>query len=56
MSEIAAGEMLPDFTVVYSNGLRRTDNRGMTELKNKGITRQIDVLRRMIKSNPQKFA
>ncbi|KAL2162098.1 hypothetical protein VTH06DRAFT_7883 [Thermothelomyces fergusii] len=54
-SEIAAGEQVPDFTVVYSNGMRRTDKRGMTELRNKGLARQIDVLRRIIPSNPAKF-
>ncbi|KAK3292648.1 uncharacterized protein B0H64DRAFT_233616 [Chaetomium fimeti] len=55
-TEIAAGEVVPDFTVVYSNGLRRTDKRGVAELKNKGLARQIDVLKRMIPSNPAKFA
>ncbi|KAK4127278.1 trimeric LpxA-like protein [Parathielavia appendiculata] len=55
-SEIAAGEVVPDLTVVYSNGMRRTDKREVAELKNKGIARQIDVLRRMIPSNPAKFA
>jgi dynactin-6 len=55
-TEIAAGEVIPDFTVVYSNGMRRTDKRGVAELKNKGQARQIDVLRRMIPSNPAKFA
>ncbi|KAK4103266.1 trimeric LpxA-like protein [Parathielavia hyrcaniae] len=55
-SEIAAGEVIPDFTVVYSNGMRRPDKRGVAELRNKGMARQIDVLRRMIPSNPTKFA
>ncbi|AEO58937.1 hypothetical protein MYCTH_2306711 [Thermothelomyces thermophilus ATCC 42464] len=55
-TEIAAGEVVPDFTVVYSNGMRRTDKRGVAELKNKGLARQIDVLRRIIPSNPAKFA
>ncbi|KAK4157069.1 trimeric LpxA-like protein [Chaetomidium leptoderma] len=55
-TEIAAGEVVPDFTVVYSNGMRRTDKRGAAELRNKGLARQIDVLRRMIPSNPAKFA
>ncbi|KAL2140361.1 hypothetical protein VTI28DRAFT_3890 [Corynascus sepedonium] len=55
-TEIAAGEVLPDYTVVYSNGMRRADKRGMAELKNKGLARQIDVLRRIIPSNPAKFA
>jgi dynactin-6 len=47
--------VVPDFTVVFSNGTRRTDRRGIAELKNKGVARQIDVLRRMIPSNPAKF-
>ncbi|KAK4145266.1 trimeric LpxA-like protein [Dichotomopilus funicola] len=55
-SEIAAGEVVPDSTVVYANGMRRTDKRGVAELKNKTMARQIDMLRRMIPSNPAKFA
>ncbi|KAL2016925.1 hypothetical protein VTK56DRAFT_2842 [Thermocarpiscus australiensis] len=54
-TEIAPREVVPDFTVVYSNGMRRTDRRGVAELKNTGLARQIDVLRRMIPSNPAKF-
>ncbi|KAK4195201.1 trimeric LpxA-like protein [Triangularia verruculosa] len=54
-TEIRAGEVVPDFTVVYSNGMRRMDKRGVADLKNKGQARQIDVLRRMIPSNPAKF-
>ncbi|GAB1315875.1 Dynactin subunit 6 [Madurella fahalii] len=54
-TEIAAAEVIPDLTVVYSNGMRRPDKRGIAELKNKGQARQIDVLRRMIPSNPAKF-
>ncbi|KAK4166431.1 trimeric LpxA-like protein [Cladorrhinum sp. PSN259] len=54
-THIRAGERVPDFTVVYSNGMRRKDRRGVAELKNKGVARQIDVLRRMIPSNPSKF-
>ncbi|KAK3350070.1 trimeric LpxA-like protein [Lasiosphaeria hispida] len=52
---VVAGEVIPDFTVIYSNGMRRTDRRGVTELRNKGQTRQIEVLRRMIPTNPAKF-
>lgn len=48
--------MVPDFTVVYANGMRRADKRGVAELKNKTMARQIDMLRRMIPSNPAKFA
>ncbi|KAL2127378.1 hypothetical protein VTI74DRAFT_10827 [Chaetomium olivicolor] len=55
LTEIAAGDVVPDLTVVYSNGLRRTDRRDVVELRHKGQARQIDVLRRMIPSNPAKF-
>ncbi|KAJ4293844.1 hypothetical protein N0V88_005358 [Collariella sp. IMI 366227] len=55
-TEIAPGDVVPDFTVVYSNGMRRTDRRGAVELRHKGQARQIEVLRRMIPSNPAKFA
>lgn len=55
-TEIAAGERVPDNTVVYSNGIRRTDRRGVADLQHKGQARHIDVLRRMIPSNPAKFA
>ncbi|KAI1095513.1 trimeric LpxA-like protein [Rostrohypoxylon terebratum] len=48
-------EVIPDFTVIYSNGTRRIDKRGVSELKNKAQARQIEVLRRLIPSNPNKF-
>ncbi|KAI1380426.1 trimeric LpxA-like protein [Hypoxylon crocopeplum] len=54
-SVIQPGETVPDFTVVYSNGIRRSDKRGVTDLKNKVQARQIEVLRRLIPSNPAKF-
>lgn len=52
---IAPGEVVPDSTVVYSNGMRRLDKRGASALRNKGQARQIEVLRRMIPSNPARF-
>ncbi|KAI0401123.1 trimeric LpxA-like protein [Xylaria palmicola] len=54
-SVIQPGEVVPDFTVIYSNGTRRLDKRGVTDLKNKAQARQIEVLRRLIPSNPAKF-
>ncbi|KAK0384717.1 hypothetical protein NLU13_7195 [Sarocladium strictum] len=54
-SIIRPGEELPDDTVVYANGLRRTDRRGLTDLRKSGLTKQITVLRKMIPSNPAKF-
>ncbi|KAI5921239.1 trimeric LpxA-like protein [Camillea tinctor] len=54
-SVIRPFEVIPDFTVIYSNGTRRMDKRGVTDLKNKAQARQIEVLRRLIPSNPSKF-
>ncbi|KAI3324329.1 trimeric LpxA-like protein [Xylariaceae sp. AK1471] len=54
-SVIQLGEVVPDFTVIYSNGTRRLDKRGVTDLKNKAQARQIEVLRKLIPSNPAKF-
>ncbi|KAL7622105.1 hypothetical protein AAE478_007607 [Parahypoxylon ruwenzoriense] len=54
-SIIQPREIIPDFTVIYSNGTRRSDKRGVTDLKNKAQARQIEVLRRLIPSNPSKF-
>ncbi|KAI1400008.1 trimeric LpxA-like protein [Hypoxylon fuscum] len=54
-SVILPFEVVPDFTVVYSNGTRRLDKRGVTDLKHKAQARQIEVLRKLIPSNPAKF-
>lgn len=55
MSTIAPGDVVPDFTVVYSNGLRRVDKRGVGDLRKHGLVKQISILRSMIPSNPEKF-
>jgi dynactin-6 len=52
---ILPGEEVPDYTVVYSNGTRRTDKREIDDLKNKAQARQIEILRKLIPSNPAKF-
>ncbi|KAI0193124.1 trimeric LpxA-like protein [Astrocystis sublimbata] len=54
-SIIRPGEVIPDFTVIYSNGTRRMDKRGVVELQHKAQARQIEVLRKLIPSNPAKF-
>jgi len=53
--QVADGEILPDFTVVYGDGLQRVDNSGVQELKLKMVGRQVDVLRKLIPSNAPKF-
>ncbi|KAK0376499.1 transferase hexapeptide domain-containing protein [Colletotrichum limetticola] len=52
---IKPGEKVPDFTVVYSNGQRRTDRRGVADLRHKAQARQIDVLRRLIPNKAEKW-
>lgn len=52
---IAAGEVIPDRTVVYSNGKQRTDRRRIIETRKIGLVKEINVSRTMIKSDPDKF-
>ncbi|KAK2594678.1 hypothetical protein QQS21_007587 [Conoideocrella luteorostrata] len=54
-SVIAPGEQLPDHTVVYSDGMRRLDSRGVTDLRKLGLVKQVAVVKMMIPSNPEKF-
>ncbi|KAI1766930.1 trimeric LpxA-like protein [Hypoxylon sp. FL1150] len=54
-SVIQPWEVVPDFTVIYSNGTRRLDKRGVADLKHKAQARQIEILRKLIPSNPAKF-
>ncbi|OHW97424.1 dynactin 6 [Colletotrichum incanum] len=55
LTVIKPGEKIPDYTVVYSNGQRRTDRRGVADLKHKAQARQIDVLRRLIPNKAEKW-
>ncbi|EPE27762.1 Trimeric LpxA-like enzyme [Glarea lozoyensis ATCC 20868] len=55
LCEVAEDEVLPDYTVLFANGMRRIDNSGVEDLKLKMVARQIDVLRRLIPSNLTKF-
>lgn len=55
MSIIPPGEVLPDHTVVFSNGTRRLDRRSITEMKKHALVKQLAVIRKMIPSNPDKF-
>jgi len=55
LCEVADEEVIPDFTVVYGNGMRRLDSSGVEDLKLKMVARQIEVLRKLIPSNLAKF-
>lgn len=54
-SIVLPGEEIPDHTVLYSDGLRRQDQRGVTDMRKLGLVKQIAVLKKMIPSNPEKF-
>ncbi|PNY28805.1 Uncharacterized protein TCAP_01281 [Tolypocladium capitatum] len=47
MSVIAPGDVLPDFTTVYSNGLRRIDKRGVGERQKHRLVKQIAASRQI---------
>ncbi|KAF5024802.1 hypothetical protein F66182_3118 [Fusarium sp. NRRL 66182] len=55
MSNIAPGTVLPDNTVVFSNGIRRIDRRDISDQKKVALIKQLAILRKMIPSNPDKF-
>jgi dynactin-6 len=55
LCEVSKGEVLPDFTVVFGNGMRRIDKSGIEDLKLKMVARQVEVLRKLIPSNLAKF-
>lgn len=54
-SAIAPGQELPDYSVIYSDGSRRHDSRGILDLRKQGLVKQIAVLKKVIPSNPEKF-
>ncbi|TGO14521.1 hypothetical protein BTUL_0052g00590 [Botrytis tulipae] len=55
MCEVEEDEVIPDYTVLYGNGLRRIDKSGVEGLKMKMIGRHVDVLRRLVPSNLSKY-
>jgi len=55
LCEVREGEVIPDYTVLYGNGLRRLDKSGVEDLKLKMVARQVEVLRKLIPSNLAKF-
>lgn len=52
---IPAGEVIPDRTIVYSNGKRRADRRRIIETRKIALVKEINVSKTMIKSGPDKF-
>jgi dynactin-6 len=55
MSNIAPGTVLPDNTVVFSNGTRRIDRRDLSDQRKLALVKQLAILRKMIPSNADKF-
>lgn len=52
---MADGEVLPDYTVLYGDGMRRVDASGAEHLKLKNLAKQVEVMRKLIPSNVAKF-
>jgi dynactin-6 len=48
-------EVLPDHTIIYGTGMRRTDGSGVDELKVKMVQQQVKVLKKLIPSNLVKW-
>lgn len=55
LCEVQEGETIPDFTVIYGNGLRRLDTSGIEDAKMRMVGRQVEVLKKLIPSNVAKF-
>lgn len=55
MSNIGPGTVLPDNTVVFSNGTRRIDRRDLSDHRKVALVKQLAILRKMIPSNADKF-
>jgi len=55
LCEIAPEEVVPEFTVVYGNGMRRVDTSGIEDLKLKMVGRHVEILKKLIQSNIAKF-
>jgi dynactin-6 len=55
LCEVAEDEVIPDYTVIYGDGLRRIDKSGVEDLKLKMVVRQAEVLRKLIPSNLAKY-
>jgi dynactin-6 len=55
MCEVAEKETIPDFTVIYGSGMRRLDMSGVGDMKMKATARQVEILRKLIPTNPAKF-
>ncbi|KAG9239049.1 trimeric LpxA-like protein [Amylocarpus encephaloides] len=55
MCEVGEHEIVPDFTVLFGNGMRRIDRSGVEDLKLKMVARQVEILRKLIPNNLAKF-
>ncbi|KAF3761606.1 trimeric LpxA-like protein [Cryphonectria parasitica EP155] len=52
---VPPGTQIDDFTVVFSNGQQRRDRRDVKDIRKRQQIRQLEVLQKLIPSNPAKF-
>jgi dynactin-6 len=53
--EVKAGEVVPDHTVVYGEGLRRVDGSGRDGARGRNVRSMVETLRVIVGSKPEKF-
>lgn len=53
--EVLPGEVVPDRTVMFGEGLTRIDEDCNEDQRLRHVRRQIEVLRRLVSSKPEKF-
>lgn len=52
---IPPGTKIPDYTVVYSQDNQRRDKRDVKDIRKRQQVRQLEILQKLIPSNPAKF-
>lgn len=52
---IPPGTKIPDYTVVFSQENQRRDKREVKDIRKRQQVRQLEILQKLIPSNPAKF-
>lgn len=52
---IPPGTKIPDYTVVFSQDSQRPDKRDVKDIRKRQQVRQLEILQKLIPSNPAKF-
>lgn len=55
LCRVAENEIIPDYTVLFGENRRRTDTSDIDDLKLKLVSRQAEVLRKLVSGNLAKW-